>query len=61
MKIFLDKDSEAVTQRCSIKKAFFETSQISQESTCARVYFLTKLQAASEDSRHIFTFRHRFD
>ena len=33
---------EAVTQRCSVNKVFLE---ISQESTCARVSFLIKLQA----------------
>ena len=29
--------SEAVTQRCSVKKEFLEISQNSQENTCARV------------------------
>ena len=33
-------------QRCSIKKVFLEISQISQESTCARVSFLIKLRAS---------------
>ena len=37
--------SEAVAQRCSVKKVFLEISQDSQGSTCARVSFLTKLQA----------------
>ena len=37
--------SEPVAQRCSVKKAFLEISQNLQESTCARVYFLIKLQA----------------
>ena len=37
--------SEAVAQRCSIKKLLLEISQNSQENTCARVSFLTKLQA----------------
>ena len=32
--------SEAVTQRCSVKKVFLEISQNSQESTCGRVSFL---------------------
>ena len=36
--------SEAVAQRCSVKKVFLEISQNSQENTCARVYFLIKLQ-----------------
>ena len=33
---------EAVVQRCSVKKAFLEFSQNSQENTCARVSFLEK-------------------
>ena len=37
---------EAVVQRCSVKKVFLEISQNSQESTCARVAFLIKLQAS---------------
>ena len=37
--------TEAVVQRCSIKKLFIEISQNSKESTCARVSFLIKLQA----------------
>ena len=36
---------EAVNQSCSVKKVFLEISQNSQENTCARVYFLIKLQA----------------
>ena len=35
---------EAVIQRCSVKKVFLETSQNSQENTCARVSFSIKLQ-----------------
>ena len=31
--------SEAVVQRCSVKKMFLEISQNSQENTCARVSF----------------------
>ena len=38
--------SERVVQRCSVKKLFLETSQNSQENTCARVSFLIKLQAS---------------
>ena len=34
--------SEAVAQRCSVKKVFLETSQNSQENTCARVSSLIK-------------------
>ena len=36
--------TEAVAQRCSVKKVFLEISQNSQENTCARVSFLIKLQ-----------------
>ena len=39
-------DSEAVIQRCYVKKVFLEISQTSQENTCARVSFLIKWQAA---------------
>ena len=38
---------EAVVERCSVKKVFLETSQHSQENTCARVSFLIKLQASA--------------
>ena len=38
--------SEAVAQRCSVKKVLLEISQNSQENTCARVSFLIKLQAS---------------
>ena len=37
--------SEAVVQRCSVKKVFLEISQNSQQNTCARASFLIKLQA----------------
>ena len=37
--------SEAVVQRCSVKKGVLKTSQNSQENNCARVSFLVKLQA----------------
>ena len=43
----LDKGTEAVAQRCSVKKAFLEISQNSQEKTCARVSFSKKLQASA--------------
>ena len=36
--IFQDR-TEAVVRRCSVKKMFWEISQDSQESTCARVSF----------------------
>ena len=38
--------SEAATKCVSQKKAFLEIAQNSQESTCARVSFLIKLQAS---------------
>ena len=38
---------EAFVRRCSVKKVFFEILQNSQENTCARVFFLIKLQASS--------------
>ena len=37
--------SEPVVQRCSVKKVLLEISQNSQENSCARDSFLTKLQA----------------
>ena len=36
-------NSEAATQRCSVKKVFLEISQNSQESTCARVSFFNNV------------------
>ena len=44
VRIFVN--SEAVIRRCSVKKVFLKISQNSQENTCARVSFLTKLQAS---------------
>ena len=38
---------KAVVRRCSVKKVFLEISQNLQENTCARVYFLIKLQASA--------------
>ena len=35
--------SEAVVQRCSVKKVFLEMFPISQENTYARVSFIIKL------------------
>ena len=35
--------SEAFTRKCSVKKVLLEILQNLQESTCARVSFLTKL------------------
>ena len=34
--------SEAVVQRCSVKKVFLKVLQNSKENTCARVSFLIK-------------------
>ena len=42
---FMKRLAEAVAQRCSVKKMFLEFSQNLQESTCARVSFLIKLEA----------------
>ena len=39
------ENSEAVVQRCSLKKVFLKISQNSQENTCTRVSFSIKLQA----------------
>ena len=36
-------DSEAVTQRCSVKKVTLEISQISPENTCARALVLKSI------------------
>ena len=44
--IFFYKTTEAVAQRCSVKKVFLEISQNSQENTCARISFLIKVQAS---------------
>ena len=41
------KITEAVDQRCSVKKVFLRIWQNSQENTCARVLFLIKLQASA--------------
>ena len=45
MKNALPSSTEAVAQRCSVKKMFWNISQNSLEKTCARVSFLIKLQA----------------
>ena len=41
----IGKNTEAVVQRCPVKKVFLQMSQNSQENNCARVSFLIKLQA----------------
>ena len=35
--------TEALAQKCSVKKLFLEISQNSQEKTCARVFFFNKV------------------
>ena len=42
---YIQPCSEAVAQRCSIKKVFLEISQNPQKNTCTRASFLIKLQA----------------
>ena len=37
--------TQAVGRRCSMKKVFLKSLQISQENSCARVSYLIKLQA----------------
>ena len=41
----VSEKAEAVVRKCSVKTAFLEILQNSQENTCARDYFLIKLQA----------------
>ena len=52
---------EADIRRCSVKKLFLKMSKNSQENTCARVYFLIKLQASAcefcEISKKTFSYR----
>ena len=43
----LQKMSEAVARRCSVKKAILKTSQNSDENNCVRASFLMKLQVCS--------------
>ena len=45
---------EAVTRRCSVKQVFLESSQNSQENTCARVSFSIKLQASGDSGTGVF-------
>ena len=35
----LNLTTEAVAQRCSVKKVFLEISENPQEDTCARIFF----------------------
>ena len=43
--LIIVKGPEGVAQTSSVKKLLLEISQNSQENTCARVYFLIKLEA----------------
>ena len=52
--MWVNVNIEAVVQRCSVKKVFFEIAQNSQENTCARVSFLIKL---SETLKNTFSYR----
>ena len=44
------KSSEAVAQRCPVKKVFLKISQNSQENSCARFYCLVKLQTLPRET-----------
>ena len=46
-RLVLKQQTEAVVQRCYVKKVFLEISQNSQENTCARVSFFIKFQAGA--------------
>ena len=41
--LITDIRRKAVVQRCSVKKAFLEIPQNSQENTCAESFFLNKV------------------
>ena len=41
--VFIIATKETIVRRCSVKKAFLETAQKSQENTCVRVSFSIKL------------------
>ena len=47
------ENTEAVARKCSVKKVLLVISQNSQENTCARVSFLTKLQASARPEQGI--------
>ena len=60
-------ETEAVVQRCSVKKVLLETSQNSQENICARASFLIKKTLAQvfscefcEISENTFFYRTAF-
>ena len=44
--IIMKWNTEAVAQKCSVKKVFLKIWQNSQENTCAGVYFSITLQAS---------------
>ena len=41
---YIYEGTEAVVQRCSVKKVFLYISQNSQENTCARFLFFNKAE-----------------
>ena len=45
----LKQRTEAVAERCPVKRMLSEISQNSQENNCARVSFLTMLQAKANN------------
>ena len=49
LRLYYYENTEAVVQRCSVKKLFLKISQNSQENTCARVSFLKKLQTETSN------------
>ena len=53
--VIIGKKRGSLHHRCSIKKVFLEISQNSEESTCARVAFLMKLQANKETLTQVFS------
>ena len=52
---FDERHTEAVAQRCSVRKVFLEISQNSQENTSARVSFAITLQAEKETLAQAFS------
>ena len=57
--IDLSSIPEAVVQRCSAKKVFFEISQNLQENTCASVSFFNKIAGLSPATLLKKRLRHR--
>ena len=43
---FIEKQTETVVLRCSVKKIFLKISQTSQENICVGISCLIKLQAS---------------